>query len=393
MHRYSFISVVIKKVNKLGGYDMENANYIKDKIFNHRKSLHCIAEVGRKEFKTANYIREYLKSIEVEYDIYLETATVGILKGKIGNKTIAFRADIDGLITENGVKHLCGHDGHTSILLGLIEYLKLNIDNLNDNIVFIFQPAEEGPGGAKDLISEGIFEKYNIDEIYGLHIYPEIPEGYIGLRDGYFFAQVGDFDIDITTKSGHGAMPQNGIDGVVVLSTLVNNIQSIISRNISPFDNAVLTIGKMIAGSRRNIIAENSRLEGTIRAFDPNVYEKIKERMNLICKGIEEAFECRVDLYIKDDYPSVDNNKELCSEFIKAIGDTKVINLDPMMIAEDFSYYQRKVPGLFFMLGSRNEEKGFVNGLHSLDFDFNEEILLNGVNIYIKLLKYKNAIN
>lgn len=372
---------------------MENANYIKDKIFNHRKSLHCIAEVGKKEFKTANYIREYLKSIEVEYDIYLETATVGILKGQIGNKTIAFRADIDGLTTENGVKHLCGHDGHTSILLGLIEHLKLNIDNLNDNIVFIFQPAEEGPGGAKDLISEGIFEKYNIDEIYGLHIYPEIPEGYIGLRDGYFFAQVGDFDIDITTKSGHGAMPQNGIDGVLISSALVNNIQSIISRNISPFDNAVLTIGKMIVGSRRNIIAENSRLEGTIRAFDPNVYEKIKERINLICKGIEEAFECRVDLYIKDDYPSVDNNKELCSEFIKAIGDTKVINLEPMMIAEDFSYYQRKVPGLFFMLGSRNEERGFVNGLHSLDFDFNEEILLNGVNTYIKLLKYKNAIN
>ncbi len=372
---------------------MENANCIKDKIFNNRKELHYIAEIGRKEFKTANYIREYLKSIGVEYEIYLETATVGILKGKIGNKTIAFRADIDGLTTENGVEHLCGHDGHTSILLGIIEYLKLNIDSLNDNIVFIFQPAEEGPGGAKDLIAEGIFKKYNIDEIYGLHIYPEIPEGYIGLRDGYFFAQVGDFDIDITTKSGHGAMPQNGIDGVVVASALINNIQSIISRNISPLDNAVVTIGKMVVGSRRNIIAENARLEGTIRAFDPNVYEKIKERMKFICRGIEETFECSVNLYVKDDYPSVDNNKNLCSEFIKAVGENKVINLDPMMIAEDFSYYQRQVPGLFFMLGARNEEKGFVNGLHSLNFDFNEEILLNGVNTYIKLLKYKNSIS
>lgn len=372
---------------------MAKINCIKDKIFNHRKSLHCIAEIGRKEFKTANYIREYLKSIGVEYETYLQTATVGILRGKIGNKTIAFRADIDGLTTENGIEHLCGHDGHTSILLGIIEYLNLNINNLNDNIVFIFQPAEEGPGGAKDLISEGIFEKYNIDEIYGLHIYPEIPEGYIGLRDGYFFAQVGDFDIDITTKSGHGAMPQNGIDGVVVASNLVNNIQSIISRNISPLDDAVVTIGKMVVGSRRNIIAENARLEGTIRAFDPNVYEKIKERMRLICKGIEEAFECSIKLYVKDDYPSVDNDRELCSEFINAIGDNKIINLEPMMIAEDFSYYQRKVPGLFFMLGARNEEKGFINGLHSLDFDFNEEILLNGVNTYIKLLKYKNSIN
>ena len=155
----------------------------------------------------------------------------------------------------------------------------------------------------------------------------------------------------------------------------------------------ILTIGNWIVGSKKGTNNEKSRLEGTIRAFDPNVYEKIKERINFICKGIEEAFECRVDLYIKDDYPSVNNNKELCNEFIKAIGDTKVINLDPLMIAEDFSYYQRKVPGLFFMLGSRNEERGFVNGLHSLDFDFNEEILLNGVNTYIKLLKYKNAIN
>lgn len=371
---------------------MSSVDIIKEKIFNHRKSLHCIAEVGRKEFKTASYIRSYLDSIDVEYETYLETATVGILNGKVGNKTIAFRADIDGLTTETGVQHLCGHDGHTSILLGMIEYLKLNIENLNDNIVFIFQPAEEGPGGAKDLINEGIFDKYNIDEIYGLHIYPEIPEGYIGLKDGYFFAQVGDFDIDIKTKSGHGAMPQNGIDGVVIASTLVNNIQSIISRNINPLDSAVVTIGKMTVGSRRNIIAENARLEGTIRAFDPNVYEKVKERMKLICRGIEKAFECNVNLYVKDDYPSVDNDKKLCKEFINAIGEENVINLEPMMIAEDFSYYQKKVPGLFFMLGSRNEEKGFVNGLHSLEFNFDEQILINGVNTYIKLLKYKNSI-
>lgn len=372
---------------------MNDINSIKYKIFNHRKSLNCIAEVGRKEFKTANYIREYLKSIGVEYEIYLETATVGILKGKIGNKTIAFRADIDGLTTENGVKHLCGHDGHTSILLGLIEYIKLNIENLNDNIVFIFQPAEEGPGGAKDLISEGIFDKYNIDEIYGLHIYPEIQEGHIGIKDGYFFAQVGDFDIDIKTKSGHGAMPQNGIDGVLIASNLVNNIQSIISRNISPLDNAVITIGKMTVGSRRNIIAENARLEGTIRAFNPKVYEKIKERINLICKGLEKSFDCNIKLYIKDDYPSVYNNKNLYNEFINAIDKNRIINLEPMMIAEDFSYYQREVPGLFFMLGSRNESLGFTNGLHSLDFNFREEILLDGINTYLKLLKYKNSIN
>jgi N-acetyldiaminopimelate deacetylase len=365
---------------------------IKESMKNNRKELHLLAELGNQEFKTSNYIKNYLNNIGVDFEEMLDTAVVGIIKGKNPKKTIAFRSDMDALPVEDKAMHLCGHDGHMSVLLGLVTYLNEQRDNLIDNIVFIFQPAEEGPGGAKPLIDAGIVEKYNIDEIYGLHIYPEIPEGYVGTRPNYFLAQVGELDIDITAKSGHGAMPQNGIDGIVLASSFIGSIQTIVSRNISPLDNAVLTIGKMYGGTRRNIIAENIRIEGTIRAFKPEVYETIKQRVRELAKGYELAYNCKIEVKIKDDYPAVNNNEALYEEFEKAVGSEKLIKLEPIMISEDFSYYQQVIPGLFFMLGAKNEDKGFVNGLHSINFNFDESILGNALDIYIKLLKHKKAL-
>lgn len=367
-------------------------NNITNQIYNHRKNLHSIGELGRKEYKTSKYIRDFLDSIGVEYKTYIETATVGIFKGKNPKKTIAFRSDIDALATPNGVEHLCGHDGHMSILLGLIQYINSNKEALNDNIVFIFQPAEEGPGGAEALIESGIFKEYKIDEIYGLHIYPEIPEGYIGIRDGYFMAQSGEFDIQIKTKSAHGAMPQNGIDAIVVASNIINSLQTIVSRNISPIDNAVVTVGQMTAGSIRNIVAQDALLQGTMRTFSPETYNRMKNRMKEICKGYESVYNCKIDVKIRDSYPAVNNDKGLYNEFIDILDRDKIIYLDPLMISEDFSYYQMEVPGLFFMLGSRNEEKGFVDGLHNINFNFDEKILSYGLEIYLKILKYKNSI-
>lgn len=371
---------------------MSNIRNIKENMKNNRKELHVLAEIGNKEYKTSNYIKDYLKNIGVEFEGILETAIVGIIKGKNPKKTIAFRSDMDALTMGDKVMHLCGHDGHMSVLLGLITYLNEQRENLIDNIVFIFQPAEEGPGGAKPLIDAGIVEKYNIDEIYGLHIYPEIPEGYVGTRPNYFLAQVGELDIDIIAKSGHGAMPQNGIDGIVLASSFIESLQTIISRNISPLENAVLTIGKMEGGTRRNIIAENIRIEGTIRAFKPEVYETIKKRIRDLAKGYEVAYNCSINVEIRDDYPAVNNNEALYEEFVEAIGQEKVIKLEPIMISEDFSFYQKEIPGLFFMLGARNEEKGFVNGLHSINFNFDESILGNALDIYVKLLKYKKSL-
>ncbi|MEG0842969.1 MAG: amidohydrolase [Romboutsia sp.] len=371
---------------------MKGIDYLVSKIYNHRFNLNKIAEIGQKEYKTAQYIRLYLDTLGIEYKSYLETDTVGIIKGNNPKKTIAFRSDIDGLKTLSGVEHLCGHDGHMSILLGLIEFLNNNKVDLNDNIVFIFQPAEEGPGGAKDLIDAGLISDYKIDEIYGLHIYPEIEQGYVGIREGYFMAQSGEFDIEIKSKSAHGAMPQNGIDAIIIASNIINSLQTIISRNISPTENGVVTVGKIIGGSIRNIIAENVVLQGVMRTFDPNTYNTMKERMRTICKGYEEVYNCNISVDIIDSYPAVNNNNELFKEFITAIDQDKVINLEPLMISEDFSYYQKEVAGLFFMLGSKNQNRGFINGLHNSNFNFDEEVLMDALEIYLDLLKHKGSL-
>ncbi|MEG1871053.1 MAG: amidohydrolase [Peptostreptococcaceae bacterium] len=372
---------------------MEEIKYLFNQLKEHRHKLHEIGEIGRKEFRTSKYIRNYLDKLGVEYRVYLETGIVGIIKGNNPVKTIAFRSDIDALSTDNGVEHLCGHDGHMSVLLGLVEYLNNNKDSINDNIVFIFQPAEEAPGGAEELIKLGALKDYNVDEIFGLHIYPEIEEGYIGVRDGYFLAQAGEFDIDVVAKSAHGAMPQNGIDAVVVAANIVNSLQTIVSRNISPIDNAVVTIGKMKSGTVRNIIAENARLEGTIRTFSPKTYEIIKKRINEIVSGCEAIYNCKINLEIRNLYPAVNNDKKLHDELIEVVDSEKIVRLDPLMISEDFAYYQKEVPGLFFMLGSKNEEKGYINGLHNAKFNFDENIFLNALEIYINLLKSKKSID
>ncbi|OPJ56422.1 amidohydrolase [Alkalithermobacter paradoxus] len=370
---------------------MINIFKIKDNVINHRKKLRDMAEIGMKEYNTSRYIKEYLKSIDVEYEEFLDTAIVGMIKGKKGDKTIAFRADMDGLDVGGKVKHLCGHDGHMSILLGLIEYIKANINSLNENIVFIFQPAEESPGGALPLIKEGVLEKYRVDEIYGLHIYPEIDEGIVGVRPKYFLAQTGEIDIEIIGKSGHGAMPQNTIDSIVIASNFINSIQTIVSRNIRPLDEAVLTIGKINGGSRRNIIAQRVNIEGTIRAFKEEVYNKLKNRILEISEGFEKSFNCKINVSIKDDYPAVYNDERMFEEMKNILGEELEV-LEPLMISEDFSYYQKYIPGLFFMLGSKNEEKGFVHGLHNINFDFDDKVLLRGIYIYINILTHKGVL-
>lgn len=366
--------------------------YLGDKVKSHRRSLHNLAELSHKEFNTAKYIRSYLEKLGVEYEIYLQTATVGIIKGKNPQKTIAFRSDIDALPSPKGAEHLCGHDGHMSILLGLIEYLVDNKEKLNDNIVFIFQPAEEDSGGAKRLVDAGVLKKYNVDEIYGLHIHPDFQEGYVGCKAGYLMSQNGELNVDIIGKGGHGAVPQKATDAVLIGANFVTSLQSIISRNVDPMEGAVLTIGKVYGGSARNIIAEKVRLEGTIRCFNPQVYEIIVTHIQEFAKGFEISYNCHVNLEFIDGYLAVNNDEHLFKEFVAAIGKEKIVKTCPLMISEDFSFYQKEVPGLFFMLGARNEEKGFVNGLHNLNFNFNEDILINGLEIYETLLKYKNSL-
>lgn len=377
---------------------------LSEEIVKVRRDLHQIPELGFEEYKTNSYIMSFLENLNV--DIVEKTAGTGVVayfKGNEGKKTVAFRADIDALpvVEKNdisycskheGKMHACGHDGHTTILLGLAKYLSLNKSKIKDNILLIFQPAEEGPGGAEIIIKEEVLKNYNVSSIYGLHLYPDIPQGKIGIKPGPIMAQTGEFDIVIKGKSGHGAMPHNAKDSIVIASELVGLIQQIVSRNIDPIEPAVITIGRIEGGERRNVIAGEVTMEGTMRAFNDSIYKKMKRKMTIMSKSLAMAHDCEIDIIFRDMYPFVNNDKKLVDEFIEAIGRDNIEIVKPQMTAEDFSYYQRDVAGLFFFLGVRNEEKDFIYSLHNSKFNFDEDVLLKGIQVFINILEHSEAL-
>lgn len=358
----------------------EKERYI-DEVRTYRRELHKIPEVGFCEVNTSKYIREKMESFGYEVKSVAKTGLIAFAPGENIEESIAFRADMDGLkiLEETNIEfesenydymHACGHDGHMSILLGFAHYIT-TIKSLNKGILFIFQPAEEGPGGAEVIVNEGVLDQYNVKHVFGLHLFPGLNEGEIGIKSGSMMAQTAEFDIDIKAESGHGAVPHKANDGIIVAAQLINSFQSIISRNINPIEGSVLTIGTINGGERRNIIAENIRLEGTVRAFDKEVYSKIKTRMSDVTKGLEVMFNVNINLEFRDMYPAVRNDRKLLRRIIKFFPEEKIVEIDPMMLAEDFAYYQESVPSLFFMLGVRNEELGYIHQLHSSKFNFN----------------------
>lgn len=372
-----------------------------DEVRLYRRELHRIPEIGFCEVNTSKYIREKLESFGYEVKSVAKTGLIAFRQGEISEESIAFRADIDGLkiLEETNVffqsenvdyMHACGHDGHMSILLGFAHYIS-TIKSVNKGILFIFQPAEEGPGGAEVIINEGVLDHYNVKHVFGLHLFPGLNEGEIGIKAGPMMAQTAEFDIDIKAESGHGAAPHKANDGIIVAAQLINSFQSIISRNINPIEGAVLTIGTINGGERRNIIAENIRLEGTLRAFDKEVYSKIKSRMSDICKGLETMFNVNINIEFRDMYPAVRNDRKLLRSLIKFLPEERLVDIDPMMLAEDFAYYQEAVPSLFFMIGVKNEELGYTHQLHNSKFNFNEEVLVEGMELYHKICEGLNV--
>lgn len=361
----------------------------------YRRELHKVPEAGFCEVNTSKYIREKLESFGYEVKSVAKTGLIAFREGENIEESIAFRADMDGLKifeetdldfrSENSeYMHACGHDGHMSILLGFAHYIT-TIKSLNKGILFIFQPAEEGPGGAEIIVKEGILEQYNVKHVFGLHLFPELNEGEIGIKSGAMMAQTAEFDIDIKAESGHGAEPHKSNDGIIVVAQLINSFQSIVSRNVNPIEGAVLTIGTINGGERRNIIAENIRLEGTLRAFDKDVYSKIKTRMKDITKGLEVMFNVNINLEFRDMYPAVRNDRRLLRKIIKFLPEEKIVEIDPMMLAEDFAYYQELVPSVFFMLGVKNDKLGYKHQLHSSKFNFNEDVLVEGIELYDRI--------
>lgn len=369
------------------------------KLKNYRRDLHQIPELAFDLFLTSDYVKKELENMGYQPLITAKTGLIAVKKGK-SNDAIAFRSDMDALpVTEltkfnflskhEGKMHACGHDGHMSMLLGFAEYVS-KLKDLNQTIVFIFQPAEEGPGGAKVIIEEGIFERYNIKKIFGIHLYPGLEEGLYGLVNGPMMAQNGEFNIHVHGKSAHGAQPHLGSDALLAASHLVTQYHSILSRFLDPLDPAVITVGTTLGGEARNIIAQDVKMTGTIRSFNQVVYEKIKRKMRDIDLGISKSFDVVVQNDIIDYYPPVINDSKLFQMLESSMKDNEYQILKPMMFAEDFAFYQQKVPGMFVMLGTKNEELGYIHPLHSCYFNFDEKVLIKGVELYIRISKLLN---
>lgn len=363
-----------------------------------RRDLHKIPELGLKEYKTSAYIREKLEGFGItELETWLETGVVAVIRGKGKKEAVAFRADMDALpVTEQtgcdftsehvGCMHACGHDGHVTVLLGFAKYLQEHKDELENDVVLIFQPAEEGPGGAQLLVDAGLFEKHPVRCIIGCHIFPQVPQGKVACRKGAMMARNGEVDVHIYGESAHGAQPQLGHDAVLAAGAVITGLHTILSRNVSPLDSGVLTFGAIYGGEACNIIAKEVKLEGTMRAFSDEAYETMTKRVQEAAAGIAAGYGCKGEAVFRHMYRVVDNDPKLV-ELLQEVAGDAYEETPPYMLAEDFSLYLQKVPGMFFFLGSGNEEKGYTHSLHSAQFQFDEEILALGVETYAKLLK------
>lgn len=375
-------------------------SFLLDDIVKNRRSLHQIPETALEEFKTKEYLKNYLISIGLEPQEIVETGLFVYIEGKDKENCIAFRSDIDALnIKEEtgaefeskhiGKMHACGHDGHMTTLLAFAKYLT-TIQPLEKSVLLIFQPAEESPGRAKDIVETGLLKKYNVKAIYGMHLFPELSEGTVASKEGPFFAQAALMTTTITGKSGHGAMPHKTIDPLMAFTKIVDGYQTIVSRNLSPFDPGVVTIGKFCGGSAQNIIADTVKFWGTIRTFKEENTEFIIDRIKEIHRGIELSYRVKIDEKIDIVYPPVVNDKELYKKFVETMKDMNYVEHEALTISEDFAYYQKEVPGIFMLLGTRSEEKGFVHPLHSCHFNFDEKVLLKGVEAFARILESYN---
>lgn len=366
-----------------------------------RRSLHKIPETGFEEFMTGRYIKAELeKTGPDKLESLAGTGIKAVYYAENAEKTIAFRADMDGLNLEElcqteyksereGCMHGCGHDGHMTVLLLLSMLIHKYRHQLKVNVVLLFQPAEEGKGGAKLMIAAGALENPKVDLIYGLHLWPDVPKGKFGMRWGPLMAMACEFDITVIGRSAHGASPQEGVDAVVAAGSLITLLQTIISRDIDPHKDALLTIGKISGGVARNVIADRVEMNATLRVFDQQVYDHLIKRIYSMASGISVATGAVFEINELMHYPCVDNPRYLVEDFYRYLDIEDIVIHDAVLAAEDFACYQKEIPGLFFFLGAGGGKNSAP--LHNGNFDFDESALLYGVEAYRRLLGLADA--
>ncbi|MFC3879952.1 M20 family metallopeptidase [Algoriphagus namhaensis] len=375
------------------------AKDLKDEIIQNRRHLHANPELSYQEYNTAKFVQAKLEEIGINgLEQKAETGWTALIQGKNpSKKVIALRADMDALpiIEANdvsyksktpGVMHACGHDAHTASLLGAAKILHGVKDSFEGTIKLIFQPGEEvAPGGASLMIRDKVLENPRPNGIIGQHVMPFIPVGKVGFRQGIYMASADELYITVKGKGGHGAMPETLIDPVLIASHLIVALQQVVSRAASPKVPSVLSFGRVEALGATNVIPNEVKIQGTFRTLDEPWRAKAHQKMLQIAHGIVEGMGGELDFEIRKGYPFLKNDPELTARAKEAaveyLGAENVVDLDIWMAAEDFAYYSQVVDGCFYRLGTRNEAKGIVSGVHTPTFDIDEDALEIGAGL------------
>ena len=364
----------------------------KDLVVKMRRDLHLIPETAYTEKKTADYVTRYLKTLDLEVHTGIaQYGVVGVLDTGRPGKTLLVRSDMDALpITEEtgldfasthaGAMHACGHDGHMSMVLGAATVLCSIKDQLNGTIKFLFQPAEEGPGGAKPMIEQGVMENPTVDYAIGCHMWPHIAEGTIGVKAGPLMAAMDRFDLRIIGKGGHGAMPHLCVDALEVGTQVVNALQRIVSRQMNPLQPSVVTVGGFHSGTAFNVIPDEAEIFGTTRTFDRDIWNTWPERLDNIIGGVCQSMGATYELTYSQGYPPLINDADMAqvvaAAAAQAVGEENVMAPESTLGGEDMAFFLEKSKGCFFFLGVGREGGASI---HTSRFDFNEDVLLVGI--------------
>jgi amidohydrolase len=371
-----------------------------------RRDLHAHPELCFEERRTADVIARALEDWGIEVHRGLgKTGVVGIVKAGSSERAVGLRADMDALpMTEHnrfahasrhpGKMHACGHDGHTAMLLAAAKHLARHRD-FDGTVYLIFQPAEEGGGGAREMIRDGLFERFPMEAIFGAHNWPGLGVGQFALRSGPVFASSNEFKITIRGKGAHGAMPHLGIDPVPVACQMVQAFQTILTRNKRPLDTGVISVTMIHAGEATNVVPETCVLEGTVRSFTPEVLDLIERRMRVVAESTCAAFEAQCEFEFSRNYPpTVNHDAETAfarAVMAEVVGTENVLDFEPTMGAEDFSYFLQAKPGCYFVIGNgdgAHREGGHGMGpcmLHNPSYDFNDELIPLGATLWVRL--------
>ena len=370
-----------------------------------RRHLHANPELGFECYNTSGFVIQKLKEFGIDkiYTGIAKTGLVAIINGKKKGKTIGLRADMDALPLKeetdhnykskvDGVMHACGHDGHTTMLLGAAKYL-VDTKNFAGQVALIFQPAEEKGGGAAEMCKEGIMDKFSIDEVYGIHTLPGSPLGKFETNSNTVFAASDDFLINITGNGGHGAYPEQTVDPVMIATQITQGIQSITARNINALKPVVISVTQIHTGTAYNIIPETASINGTVRTLTEETQELVKQRMTEICNGYSLAFKGKIELIYNYGYPATINYEKEAAfaiEVAEEISGKKNVdgNAKPDMGAEDFSFMLHERPGAFLNLGQGNGP-----GVHNTKFDFNDDLSPIGASFFVKLIEKGLPLN